>query len=69
MRGFAKILKVKSMAIKVTAIPARADRRAARGVSRRTLSAIKAPAISITPLRKHATNPTFQAQIGSLVSW
>jgi len=66
--GRAKILKVKSIAMKVIAIPANADNSAARGVTRRTVSAMKAPAISITPLRKQATKPTFQAQTGSLVS-
>lgn len=65
--GRAKIRKVKSIEIKVTAMPARAASSAARGVIRRTGSATKAPAISITPLKKQATRPTFQAQIGSLV--
>jgi hypothetical protein len=66
--GRAKIRNVKSIEIKVIAMPAKADKSAARGVTRRTYSAIKAPAISITPLRKQATRPTFQAKTGSLVS-
>ena len=66
--GWAKILKVKSMEINVMAMPASAESRAALGVTRRTLSAMKAPMISMTPLRKQATRPTFQAQTGSLVS-
>ncbi len=66
--GWAKILKVKSIEINVIAMPANADKRAARGVTRRTVSAIKAPAISITPFKKQATSPTFHAHTGSWVS-
>src|SRR5262249_13689184 len=67
-KGCEKILKVKSMEINVIAIPASADNNAARGVTRRTLSATKAQMISMTPFRKQATSPTFHAQTGSLVS-
>ena len=68
IKGWLNILKLKSMDMNVIAIPARADSRAARGVMRLTNSAMKEPRISITPLRKQATSPTFQAQMGSLVS-
>ena len=63
-KGWAKILKVKSIEINVMAMPASADSNAARGVTRRTRSATKAQIISMTPLRKQATNPTFH--VGSV---
>ena len=49
------------MAMKVSAMPASVESRAARGVERRIRSATKAPASSISPEPRQATRPACQA--------
>ncbi len=59
--GRAKVRKKKPIEMKVSAMPARVESRAARGVERRTRSATKAPASSMTPEPRQATSPACQA--------
>ena len=66
--GFAKIWNVNSMEIKVIAMPASVESKAALGVILLSQSPTKAPAVSITPLKKQATSPTFHARSGFFVS-
>ena len=49
------------------AIPASVDKRAARGVRRRTVSATNAPKNSINPLPRQASMPACQAVSALLV--
>ena len=60
--GDAKIWRMKPMAMKVMAMPARAESRAARGVCLRIQSPTKAPATSITPEIRVANRPACQAR-------
>ena len=66
--GEAKIWSTKPIAMKVMAIPARADSRAARGVWRRSQSPTSAPALSITPETRVANRPACHASRWSPVS-
>ena len=59
--GDAKICRMNPMAMKVMAIPASAERSAARGVWRRSQSPANAPATSSTPERSVAKSPACQA--------
>jgi len=61
MSGFSNVWNAKSIEMKVIAIPAKVDRRAALGVILLRISITKAPLNSITPLKKQARRPTFHA--------
>ena len=61
MSGFSQILNANPMVMKVRPMPPSAERRAARGASRRTRSPTSAPRVSMIPLTKQAASPACQA--------
>ena len=65
--GLAKVLKAKSIEMKVIAMPASADRRAARGVTLRIQAPKKLMPISMRADKKQAKTPTRQAKSESPV--
>ena len=66
--GLAKIWKTNPMLMKVSATPAKADSKAARGVLRRTQPPTKDPAISMRADPRQAKRPAFQARSARWVS-
>jgi hypothetical protein len=61
-------LIAKSIAMKLTAIPASVESSAARGVARRIWSAMSAPTSSITAHSRQAARPSCQARCAAAAS-